>query len=265
MAKDERYHKQQQQNRFYLALKHHYHDQFESILEPHEQALWASIPVFHQAFIQQIRDWEWLAKQSIELLHGDSINAEAARGNWYLYQRLAKHPKPVLPLSDLAILLHPLHYLPDDFLWQCVDEAMNEQLSIIIPYEPNNSIDSRLKLLNHIVSLEWLQAQPFDHLKHCAQVWNSYLTLDQSAPESKPVVIQGNPDQQIELIQSALVERVNKEGLSLMALPRGFKADFKQWFCSKYPITTFVFDKRWQELMKAGFLDTSFKPNRSKK
>ncbi|WP_020559012.1 hypothetical protein [Thiofilum flexile] len=105
------------------------------------------------------------------------------------------------------------------------------------------------------------------HPLDVANVWGSYLpnpiiTLERPVQESS---IQGNLDRQLELIKSELLERVHQEDLNIMRLPWGFKASFRQWFCSHYPISQDVFNKRWQTLLDEGFLDSSFKPNQSKK
>lgn len=182
MTEDERRNKQLAENRFYLELRHKCGGNFEAMLTPDELTIWDIFPDFHKRLFTHCRDWEWLAKSSLQAFEDSSLIArgvskrELTWSRFNHYRRQVEACKKFMPLDELADFLFPLIEVKGDYLRQEVIQAICEGTLNPAELRKMDSIEwEQYESGNYGINIQWLETQEGDYLRQCAAVWRGYL------------------------------------------------------------------------------------------
>lgn len=186
MAEDERRNKIHAENRFYLELQQHHGGNFEAMLTTDELTIWNIFPDFHKRLFTHWRDWEWLAKSSLQAFDDSNLIArgvskrELAWNRFNQYRRQVEACKKFMPLDELAAFLFPLIEVKADYLRQEVIQAICEGTLNPAELRKMDSIEwEQCECGNYGINIQWLGTQESDYLRQCTAVWSGYLPITQ--------------------------------------------------------------------------------------
>lgn len=184
MTHDERRNKIQAENLFYLEL-HQHGGNFEAMLTPDELAIWNEFPEQHKQLFMRWRDWEWMAKTSLQ----KSLMQERAWARLNSYRKLAASCKKYMPLHELIDFLFPLIDVKGSFLKQEAMQAICEGTEDPEKLRIMDSIEwEDYSAPTYGVNIKWLEKQDSEYLRECATVWRVYLPAENMQPIEQPPV-----------------------------------------------------------------------------